>query len=179
MTDLTAPPNVLFTAEELERAWVEWSCNCGPSALAVATRKHIDAIRGRIPKFDERYYTNPTMMVGALRSFGVEFRWTRDAERAIEWPKNGLARIQWGGPWTAPGVPIPARYRHSHWVAVATIDGMATLAGSPGRGIWDVNCPHWISFENWKDVLVPEILRNCEPKASGEWWVTDAIEVLS
>jgi len=172
-----SPPPVFFSPEDLELAWVEWSCNCGPAALAVATGRHINDIRGLIHKFDERYYTNPTMMVGALRQMCVEFHWARDAEKPIEWPLNGLARIQWAGPWTKPGVPIRARYRHSHWVAVATIDGMATLEGNPGRGIWDVNCPHWVSFDDWERVLVPAILKDCEPKANGEWWVTDAIEV--
>jgi hypothetical protein len=171
------PPSLAFTPAELERAWVEWGCNCGPAALAVAVGLKPDDVLPHIAKFDERRYTNPTMMAGALRSLGIDHRWSRDHERAIRWPIRGLARIQWGGPWTDPGVPIPARYRHSHWVAVATIQGMATAYNLSGRGIFDVNCPHWINFEDWEKVLVPRILKENEPKADGKWWVTDAIEV--
>jgi hypothetical protein len=164
------PPVVYFTPEDLERAWDEWGCNCGPAALAVAIGRTPDAVRNYINHFQERHYTNPTMMVSALRELRIDHEWKRSAENPIEWPRNGLARIQWSGPWTAPGVPIPARYRHSHWVTVATINN--------DRGIWDVNCPHWISFDQWQRVLVPLILKDNEPKSDGKWWVTDAIEVI-
>lgn len=172
-----SPPVILFTPDDLERAWRDWGCNCGPAALAVATGRHVNDVRLHLPGFDARRYTNPTMMALALGALGVPYHWHRSAELPIEWPRCGLARIQWEGPWTAPGIPIPARYRHSHWVAVFTIPAFANPDRPSGRGIFDVNCPYWVPFESWRDVLVPEILKDWEPKATGQWWVTDAIEV--
>ncbi len=61
------------------------------------------------------------------------------------WPRWGLCRIQWEGPWTRPGVPARTRYRFTHWVGAAVDTG--------GVGIFDVNVlangSGWCSLENW------------------------------
>jgi hypothetical protein len=166
---LTIPPALTFSLSDLEAAWESWECNCGPAALAAVLGITLDKAHETIPRFDERHYTNPTMMLQAVRTLKADYRAWANQGRAVDWPTYGLARIQWAGPWTNPGVPIAARYRHSHWVGVAT---------SPtSRGIFDVNCGMWTSFDAWKSILVPRILAENEPKTSGEWWVTNAIEI--
>jgi hypothetical protein len=89
------------------------------------------------------------------------------------WPRYGLVRIQWEGPWTQPGVPIRARYRFTHWVGAAT--------RSPGDvGVWDVNAlangTGWGSLANWSSIPVPCLTADVK-RASGGWHITHAIEV--
>src|SRR3546814_4460187 len=80
------------------------------------------------------------------------------------WPEFGLVRVQWEGPWTAPGVPMAARYRQTHWIGTM-------LRADRQRGIWDVNClangGGWVSLSDWESVLVPWLLQECHPKANG------------
>lgn len=108
-------------------------------------------------------------MFDALKSIGRPWRRKGDV-----FPTYGLARIQWEGPWTKPGVPMAARYRHTHWVGVAQIIDNTI-------GIFDVNaCGNgtgWCSLADWSGILVPWILKECEPKAHGGWHVTHGIEV--
>ena len=68
--------------------------------------------------FEEKRYTNPTLMKSILRSTGTRSRWRvlkGDCDFS-DWPALGLVRVQWDGPWCNDGVPIAARYRHTHWV---------------------------------------------------------------
>jgi hypothetical protein len=67
-----------------------------------------------------------------------------------------------------------ARYRHTHWVASCTIEGEE-------QNIFDVNCMcigGWVPLSEWADSLVPWLLKQCEPKASGRWHITHSVEVL-
>jgi hypothetical protein len=172
------PPSLAFGESDVAKHWEAWGFNCGPAALCAILGLHPAEVRGKIPSFEQRQYTNPTMMVKALKALAVGFEWTRDNGREVKWPRFGVARIQWDGPWIGPGVPMQARYRHSHWVAtMESFDDRSVRV--PGRGIYDINCPsHFCAFDDWKTTLVPYILRQYEPKANGGWWVTDAIEVL-
>jgi hypothetical protein len=48
------------------------------------------------------------------------------------------------------------------------------------RGIFDVNCLNsggWVSLADWSRTMVPYILRECHPKANGEWHLTHSIEI--
>ena len=101
-----------FTPDDAQSAWERWGCNCGPTALAVMAGATLDEVRPHLSGFDGKRYTNPTMMFGALKSIGLSFN-----RIGAAWPRYGLARIQWEGPWTQPGVPMRARYRFTHWVA--------------------------------------------------------------
>lgn len=171
----SGPPVPRFGIAEAERAYDAWGCNCGPAALACMTGLTLEAARTHLPDFVGRYYTNPTMMFAALDSIGVRWRGKAIGKRhpVIEWPRLGLVRVQWEGPWTAPGVPMAARYRHTHWVG----------AGWRGDqlGIFDINCMNngsgWVSIKEWRTTLVPWLLRECHPRASGTWHLTHSIEV--
>jgi hypothetical protein len=165
----------VFSLQDAEKAHDEWGCNCGPAALAAVCGLTLDEVRPCIRDFERKRYTNPTMMRDALdtirgRFAGINYRL---ASPDLSWPNYGLARIQWEGPWTALGVPAGARYRHSHWVG-------SHRSADTGIGIFDVNAMNsggWIHLRDWEDVLVPWLLRECHPRASGGWHITHAIEV--
>ena len=151
-----------FTLTDAERANDEWGANCGPGALAAIMGLTLDEVRPHMGDFERKHYTNPTLMFDALTSVGARFR------------TLGLARIQWEGPWTKPGVPIRARYRHTHWVGSRRATG--------GVGIFDINCMNngsgWVALEAWRDIAVPWILERCVPPADGKWHITHSIEIV-
>jgi hypothetical protein len=96
------------------------------AALSAITGLTLNEIRPHMGDFETKRYTNPTMMFAALKSVGV--RWRTNGKNSTHWPRYGLARIQWEGPWTAPGVPMRVRYRHSHWVGVdETIEAQTSI----------------------------------------------------
>src|ERR1017187_9653230 len=92
-----------FTLEDAERAGDEWGLNCGPAAIAVMNRLSLEELRPHLGDFEQKRYTNPTLMWSILKSIGASWKLRKDGHK---WPKYGLVRVQWEGPWTAPGVPI-------------------------------------------------------------------------
>jgi hypothetical protein len=166
-----APIPPLFSEEAAERAYDEWGCNCGPTALAAICGLTLDEARALLPGFDARRYTNPSMMAHALREAG---RASRRIDPTACFPSWGLLRIQWEGPWTQPGVPIKARYRYTHWV------GASRRASDGAIGIFDCNQMQngsgWTAKGNWDAFTAPWIISHI-PRASGGWHVTHALEV--
>lgn len=164
-----------FTPEDAVRAYEDWGCNCGPSALAAIAGLTLDEVRPHMGDFESKGYTNPTLMFFALESVGRMVRIRSIARNVahLEWPHYGLARIQWEGPWTRAGVPVRARYRHTHWVGAARRNGEV--------GIYDINAmgngSGWCRLSDWEQVIVPHILAECVPRASGGWHITHTIEV--
>jgi hypothetical protein len=156
-----------FTLADADHAHEEWGMNCGPSALAAIFGMTLDEVRPHMGDFERKHYTNPTLMIAALRSIRCVWR-----KRASGWPIYGLARIQWEGPWTKSGVPMRARYRYTHWVGAAT--------RSNEVGVFDINAmangTGWCSLHDWEDVIVPHILKQY-PAASGAWHITHSMEV--
>lgn len=147
--------------------------NCGPAALCAVTDKAPVEIMDHLKGFAKKHYTNPKMMLDALNSLNIEHEiiyqchGTRTAPN-LRYPKFGLARIQWGGPWTDVGQPAGKRYRHSHWIA---IDGDMTF---------DINAlgvGGWLTRGIWESKLVPWLLQQCEPESDGTWWPTHCIEI--
>jgi hypothetical protein len=165
---ITAPR---FSMEDADWANDEWGSNCGPGAIAAIMGMTLDEMRPYMAAvgFEQKKYTSPAMMWDVLKAIGRPWR-----KVACDWPSYGLVRIQWEGPWTAEGVPIRARYRHTHWVGGARIDGK-------GIGVFDINCINngsgWASLDDWKTTVVPWLLEECVPRASGGWHITHAIEV--
>lgn len=166
-----APVPPLFTPADAERAYDAWGCNCGPTALAAICGLTLDEARALLPGFDRRRYTNPSMMSHALREAG---RGSRQIDPVDCFPAWGLLRVQWEGPWMAPGVPIAARYRYTHWV------GAHRRASDGEQGVFDCNQMDngsgWGSLENWRAITAPWIIGHI-PRASGAWHITHAIEV--
>jgi hypothetical protein len=162
------PPR--FNVVDAERANDEWGANCGPGALAAIMAMTLDEVRPYLEavEFASRRYTNPGMMNACLRAIGRPFR-----KIGAVWPSYGLVRVQWEGPWTAPGVPMRARYRHTHWIGAADM-------GAGDIGIFDINCINngsgWVSLANWEALVLPWLLEDL-PKWNGKWHITHAIEV--
>lgn len=150
-----------FTHEQLEAAWRDWHCNCGPTALAFALQTDLDTVHAAIPGFDEKRYTSPSMMKAALASLGRSyFAAVPEKDNMF---KNGLAlvRVQWTGPWTAPGANPKWAYGMTHWIA--------TWLGI-GPNVFDVNCGMG-TFEHWEKVIVPQLTATY-PRADGGWLPT-------
>ena len=167
-----------FTLEDVCRASDEWGANCGPAALALAAGKTLAEIRPHLGDFEAKRYTNPTLMFDSLRRLSVtcysKLQWRPVDTVPLAWPDFGLVRVQWEGPWTAKGVPMRVRYRHTHWVASMVIDGEE-------RWIFDVNCMcvgGWVPLAEWSGSVVPWLLRECEPKADGGWHLTHTVWIL-
>jgi hypothetical protein len=157
-----------FDAADVARAAEAWGCNCGPAALAAIAGKTLDEVRSHIPGFEEKHYTNPTMMKEALASLGLEW----SSGRQERFANYGLCRVQWSGPWLAERVPVKARYRKTHWIA-------SRWAGWTFE-VFDVNAISsggWITEQGWKEVLVPWIVRQCVPGGDGRWHLTHVWEV--
>lgn len=166
-----------FTPEQANRAVEAWGANCGPGALAAIFNMTLDEVRPHLGDFESKGYTNPTLMFAALDSLGIA-KWNcRMASKVlgpVGWPKHGLARIQWEGPWTRPGVPARVAYRHTHWVAARRYEPTDSMA------IFDINAigmGGWIAEKIWSDSLVPWLLKHCEPKADGKWHITHSLEI--
>jgi hypothetical protein len=165
-----------FTLAEAHAASEAWGANCGPGALAAVLGLALDAVHPHLEKFDQKRYTNPSMMRVALRSLGVDHEWR--VGRFGLFPSYGLARVQWDGPWTKPGVPPAAAYRHTHWVGSAMPD--RAVSDPHDVEIFDINAMcvgGWIDLPQWSTQLVPWLLKQCEPKATGAWWLTHIVEI--
>lgn len=169
------PPR--FTYEDAERAHSEWGANCGPTAVAAISRLTLDELRPHMGSFEKKKYTNPKLMWEVLDALFLEnaiLAWEKSKSRSPTWPDYGLCRIQWHGPWTEPGMPKRVAYRHTHWVGAARRGNTI--------GVYDINAmqPHhsgWVREDHWAGLIVPYILEICEPKASGRWSITHAVEV--
>jgi hypothetical protein len=169
-------PPLLFDLSAANLACDEWGFNCGPAAVAAMCSMTIEQLRPHLGDFVTKHYTNPTLMWAILNSIGA--KWKANPVRFVlsnprgAWPDYGLVRVQWEGPWTKPGVPIAARYRHTHWVGAMRAWGEV--------GIFDVNCLNsggWVSFSNWASMVVPFIVKTCHPKANGDWHITHSVEI--
>lgn len=166
----------MWTVEEANKWADEWGFNCGPAAICAVTDMTPEELRPSLGDFEKKGYTNPTLMRQILARLGLASHWAVDARGAknLPWPTFGLVRVQWSGPWCRPGVPMRARYNHTHWVA--------TKAPWTGREVFDVNATctgGWIPFAEWAKQLVPWLIRECEPKADGRWWPTHSVELLT
>ncbi len=172
---VSAPPAIRFTADEADQAWQDWGFNCGPGALCGVLALRPEQIRPHLQGFDEKRYTNPTMMFGALRSLGVRFTAaTAPLGAMLPWPKLGLVRIQWGGRWMKPGVPMAARYRQTHWVGSWVDPASGTLA------VFDINVAEsggWCNLAPWNLYVVPRLTVATTKGSDGTWLMTHTIEV--
>jgi len=158
-----------FAPADVDRAFETWGANCGPAAIAAIASLTLEELRPHTGSFKEKGYTNPSLMWSMLDSIGAT--WRRVPDRS--WPRYGLARVQWEGPWTRPGAPAVAAYRHTHWI------GACDRRDPDGVRIFDVNAIDvggWIGLGVWVASIVPSLTRRI-PRASGAWHLTHVVEV--
>lgn len=170
------PPPILFTADEARAANVEWGANCGPCALAAACVVDLDVVREVMLEFEERRWTNPTMIEEALHMLvdlpGEEAgsRWFRvimssAASRGFPHllPVDGIVRVQYEGNWLEPGVPAKAAYKYTHWAAVCGEWVFCTLRLEN----------EWRTQETWR----ADIAQHCREQGYRGWLATHHYEI--
>jgi hypothetical protein len=171
ITKIGRAPALRFTEEDADRAFGAWGCNCGPGAIAAIAGLTLDELRPSLGDFERKRYTNPRLMWEILDRLGLKWRLRKPAQG---WPLFGLARVQWCGPWTRPGVSPRAAYRYTHWVAARWSDS------KQGFGIFDINAMNsggWIALSDWERVIVPHLLAHCVPRNNGQWFLTHVVEI--
>jgi hypothetical protein len=165
-------PTYTFTEEETRAAADEWGCNCGPTALAFALQTTLDVVRPAIPDFATRRYTSPTMMKSALEKLHPKWHAVRNPSRggsvqasidAMFAGPMSLTRIQWTGPWTAPGANSKWAARQTHWIATWAERGVFILFDCNG-GIQGLN--------KWETEIAPLIVATI-PRADGGWYAAN------
>ena len=174
-----------MTYEMSIKAGDQWGMNCGPGALCAVFDATPDEIRIFMGDFEKKGYTNPTLMndtlEGVTKALGKQWRQVyRSDNPTTDIPKVnlGLMRVQWGGRWTNPGVPMQARYRMTHWVGLRDQSKEVfdiNAVGSPENNRW---ADGWLPANVWKEHMVPWILEQMVKGNDGRWWPTHVIEIL-
>ena len=160
---MIAPPR--FTLAEAQAHADAWGFNCGPAAACAMLGMTPAEIRPFLADFERKGYTNPMLMRRILKNLQATYHWQVKPDT---WPRRGLVRIQWHGPWD----PYPRQAaRQTHWVGAMTRE-------TSDIGIFDVNAlangSGWVSLTNWQRVVVPYILKHAVSDANGQWSLTHA-----
>lgn len=171
-----AAPALRFDVDAAEAAYDAWKFSCGPAAICGLLSMTPAELRPHVGDFPQKGYTSPTMMYEMLRSLGARFairQGTTDGKHQPPWPSFGLARIQFGGPWCKPGVPMRVRYNYTHWVA-----SWRASHDADRHFVYDINttCAGWLGFFEWSHKVMPWLLEDVR-RADRTWWVTHALEV--
>lgn len=169
-----------FSEKDIYAATQKWGCNCGPAALAAMTNLTPDQVLPHLPDFEERRYTNPSMMQAALRSMGICYREMDDApdrkllSPSMAFPEYGLVRIQWHGPWLGDGVPPAAAYRYTHWIGTMLLKKLPENV-QPFDCVYDIN-GGWHTRPEWEGVTAPDLARTYS-RATAGWHPTHRWEL--
>lgn len=161
---------VRFSRDDALAACADWGFNCGPASICALLGVGPTAIRPCLGNFEAKGHTNVTLMRQMLHGLGLR----PQSVGVLRWPTWGVARVQWGGPWTEPGVPAAAAYRHTHWVAAWSSMDRRTSA------VFDVNALDqggWLPADIWRAEVVPRILGACVPRSDGKHWLTHVFAV--
>lgn len=166
-------PDIRFTADDANKASEAWGFNCGPGALCAVMGMAPEELRPHLLDFEEKRYTNPMLMFSILDRLKVRYQRVYRSDDPLGKPARvdlGLMRIQWGGPWCKPGVPMQARYRQTHWCALA----------ERSARVFDVNAVDdgWVPYDDWATKLIPGLIKDCVEKSDGLWWPTHVIEIF-
>lgn len=163
-----------FDVSIANAAGAAWKFNCGPAALCAVLGMSPDEIRPYLGDFEKKGYVNPKLMYEILRKFrGIGVSTTYRGDVLCPFPEAdfALVRVQWGGPWTKQGVPMQARQRHTHWVAMQWL---------LKQWVFDINAicfGGWISFDEWKTKMMPWLAKECVPGWNGLIWPTHVLEI--
>lgn len=159
-------PYIAFDSHDVAAAYRDWGCNCGPAALAASLDLTLDAVRPHLGDFEQRRFMNPTQMQISLVALMARWRAIPNGT-GPPWPENGVVRIQFGGPWLKPGVPVGAAYARTHWLASRKHEG--------ADWVCDVSAG-WLPAERWEAEILP-LLVKWVSRADGTWFPTHRWEV--
>lgn len=167
-----------LSQQEASDAFDAWGANCGPGALAACLGWSFAKVQPLCEAvgFAEKRYMSPSMMLKAIEAAGLQIAreivplpGTPQWVRPLRW---GLARVQWTGPWTKPGVPVRAAYGQTHWIHIRRI----ALQVEPI--IFDIN-GGYMAPKRWESEIVP-LLTTALPNSrrDGGWYFTHLWEVF-
>lgn len=170
------PKPIRFGIDDAQHAVDTWGFNCGPGAICAVLDLTPIEVLPLMGDFERKGYTDPKLMVEVLARAGATFTQVYRSDEPKDFPpvRFGLVRVQWGGPWTKPGVPMIARQRHTHWVAMCQ--------GPVHVHVFDVNAVcvgGWIPWEEWFYKLMPWLAGEVVPKWDGRIWPTHILEVAT
>jgi len=153
------PPNRLRAPSDVVVANRVFGANCGPSSFAAILSLQVCDIMQFFSHFETRCFTTMRDMRAAAEACGIQFAVTND------FPDFGIALIQLNGPWM--NYPNSARWsgQYTHWVGVC------------GGDIYDINSGEWVPMEEWKDRVIPQLIR-ATPKATS-WSLKCSLRVLA
>ncbi len=159
----------LFNPPDVDAEHELWGANCGPTALAALLGKSVASMRRTIETVqggEFKGFMHAGHLRDALRSEGHDPRRCDYEQSNWLWPRGqGLAVIQFVGPWCFPPAPKAARFRHTHTVATA----------ANGAFIYDGNARRWLARADWERLILAELLKDTK-RATG-WYVTTVLEV--
>lgn len=151
-----APTDILACSEA-------WGANCGPAALAAALGVQVADVRDAVSSdgdFKDRSFMGIMDMKTAIHRYGATLGNECYDAAAVKmfddpWPgmNNRVVMIQWRGSWES--VPRAAA-AHRHWIAQIVLEDETI--------VFDANEEQWITFEDWRDRIVPQLL---PPRATG------------
>lgn len=172
MTEISTSrvPPLEFNAVDLQRAYNDWGCNCGPSALAACCRLDLIQAKRAARMFARKKYMNPADMHAALKAVRMRVT-TEHCDGGTEldiYPAHGLCLIQWGGPWVSDKYNSRWASCHTHWIASKLIEET--------RWIFDINQFGWKSIEDWSEKTLPLLLAG-DSLRDGTYWLKHSWEV--
>lgn len=149
-----------FIPWDIEVAQYNFGANCGPVSFAVASGRQVCRVMQHFQHFEAKPWTNLTQMRQAFEETGVT-----PITHKREWPRFGVALIQWLGPWTQHDFFARWSLHHTHWVAVDR------------DWVFDHTEVRWMPRTEWAETVAPLFLEEI-PHATG-WAVKYGLESKS
>lgn len=130
-------PSLPYTEDDSDLAHAKWAACCGHHSIAAAFNVPLARV---CETFDSKKgWMSPTDIERVLHNLGIRFRSTlRMQTRKL---RDGVCRVQFEGRWMNPGVPVGARYPHTHYIGVREAHVLDTA----------VHPAIWIPQQDWLD----------------------------
>jgi hypothetical protein len=132
--------------------------NCGPAAYAATFECDVLDIMGSFPQFPRRPYTTTSQMISAFAGNGIDVR-----KCPGQFPTDGVALLQFIGPWGDETTTSSSALRRTHWVGVK------------GALLYDLNWGAWLPLISWEAIVFP-MFTDFEPRIAG-WSVRCGLQV--
>ncbi len=148
-----------FVPWDIEIARINFGANCGPASFAAATDQEVCRTMKYFRHFEHSRSTNLTQMTRAFFEAGYTTQTFR-----CRTPDDGVALIQWQGPWTRKQFFSRWSLIYTHWIAVR------------GERVFDHTTGTWQSLAEWEQEVVPSFLSQIH-RATG-WAVKYGVGII-